>query len=201
MITSSTPFHEVKRFTQVYTEPALEPVTVDEVMDQANIDVHDQPELLQGYITAARIMVEKDVARSLMTQTIKLRMDEFPGFEIMLERPPVQSVSSITYVDTDGTTQTLSSSLYETDLSSEPARVRPAYGRVWPFTRYMSNAVTVTYVAGYSSAADVPQTAKLAIKLLASHWYRNREAVGQAGDEVAFAYTALINRLKWRDYA
>ncbi len=189
--------------TQVVTAPASEPVSVDDLMDLANIDVKDQPALLTGYITAARIMVDKDCERALMPQTLRLYMDAFPGYEVFLERPPVQSITSIVYYDTDGTSQTWSASNYDSDLVSEPCRINPAYGKVWPFTRYKSNAVAVTYVAGYADAASVPETAKLAIKMLAAHWYQNREttAAGQIPQEMALAYSSLVASLKWRDYA
>jgi uncharacterized phiE125 gp8 family phage protein len=79
-------------------------------------------------------------------------------------------------VDTDGTTQTLSTSRYQVDAKRRPGRMRPAYGYSWPATRPSTvNAVTVTFVAGYGPAASVPESVRQAIRLAVSTWNLNRE--------------------------
>ena len=61
---------------------------------------------------------------------------------------------------------------------SKPARIVEAFNQIWPNTRRVPNAVTVTYVAGYGTArTDVPGTIKSAMKLLMGHWFENREEV------------------------
>jgi hypothetical protein len=57
--------------------------------------------------------------------------------------------------------------------------------------------------AGYGAASAVPDDAKQAILLLASHWVENREAVlsGTISKEIELSYTALTDRLKWGNYA
>ena len=45
---------------------------------------------------------------------------------------------------------------------------------MYPSTYPVPNAVTVRFVAGYTS---VPAGIKAAMKLLIGHWYKNREAV------------------------
>jgi hypothetical protein len=49
----------------------------------------------------------------------------------------------------------------------------------------------------------VPDDAKQAMLLLASHWVENREAVltGTISKEIELSYTALTDRLKWGNYA
>ena len=42
------------------------------------------------------------------------------------------------------------------------------------------NAVTITFVAGYGAADQVPDEAKHAIKLILGHLYENREDVSTA---------------------
>jgi uncharacterized phiE125 gp8 family phage protein len=89
----------------------------------------------------------------------------------------VQSISALTYVDTGGTTTTLSTSNYVLDTYSLVARVYPAYSLIWPMTRDQRNAVSVRYVTGYGAAASVPPNILHAMKLLIAHWYESREAV------------------------
>jgi len=163
------------------TGPASEAVTLAEAKAHLRVDVPDDDTLIGDLIVAARELSEEYCRRAWITQTWKLVLDEFPTAEgglIRLERSPVQAISSITYVDPDGATQTLSSSLYQLDAVSEPGRLLPAYGQSWPSTRAVLNAVTVTFTCGHgANAAAVPTFAKLAMRHSIGHWYSNRESV------------------------
>jgi uncharacterized phiE125 gp8 family phage protein len=106
------------------------------------------------------------------------RADGTTGYEILLPRSPVQTVSAITYYDVTGTLQTLDSSLYIVDNISEPARVVPAPGTTWPGTQNRINAVQVVYTAGYgASGASVPSGIVHWILLTTGTFYENREMV------------------------
>jgi uncharacterized phiE125 gp8 family phage protein len=114
--------------------------------------------LLGRFIRTARQMAETATRRALITQTLDLYLDSFPFWEVTLPRPTLQSVTSITYVDDNGVTQTLDTSLYLVDTTTEPARITPAFGEVWPTTRWQTNAVRIRYAAGYgATAASVPE--------------------------------------------
>jgi len=166
------------RSFQITTAPSVEPVSVAEAKSHIRVDTSTEDTLIGDYIKVARSLGERLTRRSFITQTITLKLDQFSGGEIVLPRSPAQSVTSIQYVDTDGATQTWSSSLYDVDVSSEPARITPAYNEDFPDTRAESNAVTVTYVAGYGDAStDVPEELRLLIRLLVGHYFENREAV------------------------
>ena len=163
----------------VTTAPASEPITTAEAKSQLRIDSSDEDTLVDNYITVARQTLETLMRRAFITQTITLKYDSFPS-RIRLPRPPSASVTSITYVDTDGATQTWDSANYVLDSQVEPASIQPAYGVDYPNTRTQPNAVTVTYVAGYGSASDVPESIRLAIRLLVGSYYENREATSVA---------------------
>lgn len=158
------------------TTTAVNPVTAAEVRAQAGVPTQDDDSLIETYIAAATERAEAICGRALVTATYKLYLDKFPC-EIRLPKPPATSVTSIQYIDTGGNTQTLNTSLYTTDLKSEPARIVPAWGQVWPPTRCQPNAVTVTYVAGYSDAASVPAMIRLGIMQIAAHFYEHPEAI------------------------
>lgn len=161
----------------VVTAPTVEPLTVDEVQTWCKATEGAEAETLETLISEARRHVETLLGRALAAQTLAARFDRFPCWVITLERPPVTSITSLQYVDTDGATQTLDPSKYLADLHSEPARITPAYGQVWPSARCQMNAVTVTYVAGYATVAAVPGPIRRAIAMLVAHWFENREAV------------------------
>lgn len=74
--------------------------------------------------------------------------------------------------------QTLSPRLYQVDVKTDPGRIAPAYGQVWPQTRCETlNAVTIRFVCGYGLAAAVPKTIKQAMLLMIGHWFEHREEV------------------------
>ena len=106
-----------------------------------------------------------------------LRPDGKTGFEIILPMSPVQSVTSIKFIDTSGVQQTMLSTDYKVDNISEPARILPAYGTTWPSTRNEINAVEIIYQAGYGAASVVPEGIKSWIKIRAATLYENREGV------------------------
>lgn len=119
----------------------------------------DDP-LLTMLITSARVAAETITRRALVTQTWDLKLERFPGWEMTIPLPTLQSVTSISYVDTNGATQTMSAADYLVDSSGEPGRIAPAFGLVWPVTRWQMNAVTVRFVAGYGAASAIPSGIK-----------------------------------------
>lgn len=141
--------------------PTTEPISVADAKQHLRIVVNDEDTLIQSYIAAAREWVETFCNRTLVKTTWKYQADCFPwywngiddGYSLgfRLPRAPLISVSGITYVDENGTTQTLSSSYYDTDYNTEPGLVSLAYNQTWPSTRATRNAVAVTYLAGYGA--------------------------------------------------
>jgi uncharacterized phiE125 gp8 family phage protein len=166
----------------IVTEPGDEPVDLDTVKAHLRVDVDDENTLIVQLITAARQYAEAFTRRPLMPQTWDLKLDEFPYGCIVLPKPPVTAISSVSYVDQNGDTQTWSSSLYQTDLpagpAAMPARIEPIFGTAYPTAREVFNAVTVRFVCGYADAETVPAAIKAAMLLLIGDWYANRENFG-----------------------
>lgn len=132
---------------------------------------------LTALIASARRRIEERLSKALLTQTWVLRLDRFPAWEIGLPRPPLASISSIQYLDSAGATQTLDAAKYVVDTHGAVGRVVPAYGLSWPSTYPMPNAVTITYVAGWTSAAAVPADIRQALLMLIADLYANRETI------------------------
>ena len=161
------------------TAPTVEPLSLQEAKNQCHVVGNDHDAILEHLIVSARRVCEDRLSRQLITATWDLVMDEFPADQICLPLPPVQSVTSITYTDTAGSSATWDSSKYTFSASREPARIMPAYNENFPTdVREQPDAVTVRFVAGYGDAAtDVPDQIKHAMLLLISHWFENREDV------------------------
>ncbi len=165
---------------KLYAGPTDEPLTLTELKNQLRIDSNDEDTFLRSLITVARRLLERYTFRSFMTQTWQLNLDAFPSSDeecIRLPMGPVQSVTSVTYYDESGVQQTLSPSVYKTDIVSEPGRIYLAENESWP-TNVLDelNAVTIIYVAGYESADSVPSELKQAMLLMCGDLYLNRES-------------------------
>ena len=159
--------------------PSSEPVTLAELKAQCRVEHSAEDDLLTAYGIAARQQCESILERALITQTWARMLDCFPWSEIELGKPPVQAITSITYVDTSGATQTLSSSAYVLDpTGEEPGFVLPAYGYTWPTTLDTAGAVTITFTCGYGAAAAVPDAIKTWIRMRVATLYRFRESIG-----------------------
>jgi uncharacterized phiE125 gp8 family phage protein len=133
------------------------------------------------------------LGRALVTQSWR---QDFAGFGCLrLPLAPVSSITSVTYYDGDNAQQTLATSVYQllTDARGPLVDLKP--DQDWPATYTRPEAVSVTYVAGYGAAADVPAAIRAAILLLVGHWYENREAsvVGVSVAELPLAVDRLLN--------
>jgi hypothetical protein len=71
----------------------------------------------------------------------------------------------------------LDSSDYVVDLVCEPARLTPAFGRVWPAALPQIGSVVVNFETGYADAESVPQGIKAWIKLRVGALYAHREEI------------------------
>ena len=181
-------------------EPTIEPVTLEDFKVHARVDYDDQDAVIENQIKAARLFCEEYLQRSFITTTWALTMDAFPCHAIELQRANLIAVSSVTYVDTNGNTQTWDAANYRVDAYSEPPRIEPAYALTWPTTRDVSNAASITFTAGYgATAASVPQSIKQAILLLAAHWFENREPVniGNIVSPIPMTVESLLMTERW----
>lgn len=183
------------------TPPATEPLTYDDLSAHMRLDGDEERALVASLITAGRTYVEERChGLTLITTTYDLVVDEL-GDAITLPRRPVQSVTSVTYVDGNGDSQTLAADQYTVEDRGTVVRVVPAYGVTWPVARCQPDAVTVRFVAGYGAAADVPDLLKLAIKSWVAHHHGNREAVliGKQATALPHAFDAILSMFDRRE--
>lgn len=180
------------------TPPTAEPVSTADVRTFLKIDDDDTSAdtTINILIASAREYAEKYTGRSLMPRTWVAVADSFPGcwlppapfsayaygsrfslYEhhaddsvIKIGRGPVNSITSITYVDTNGATQTLDPSTYILDTSDLVQRVAPAFGSVWPVTRRQLGAVRITFKAGYALDTATTAEAQAAISATVRNW-------------------------------
>ena len=144
---------------QVITPATAEPLSLTEVKEFLRVDSSDEDATLNIMISAAREMCETYTRQILMTTTIDEVGDSFPAGNISLSRGPIQSITSVSYLDSAGATQTVASSDYTSDLISQPSRLDPVTSwptvPPWPGTKQRNSE---TAISKDSWAAKVPTT-------------------------------------------
>lgn len=186
----------------VITAPGSEPITVDQAKAQVRVTWSNEDSLFPGFIQTAREMCEEDLGIALIEQTLEMPLDHFPGhhhrlglervhlggyhnrchsredFEIRISRPPLQSVTSVTYFDSNGNPTIWDSSEYLVDIDEFPGRIVPKYGQWWPALVPLQpvNGVRIQYVAGWPDADSIPSRLKSGMLLIIGSLYKNREA-------------------------
>ena len=161
----------------ISVQPVVEPVSVEDFQVHSRITVANEPDYayLEGLLKAGRQEVESSAWCALITQSWEQYFDAFAD-PLVLDMQPVDSITSITYTDTDEATQTLATSYYELGEDNGKGIVRLKYGEEWPTTLGHPDVVKVTFKAGYGlKPEDVPGHLKSAIRIYAAHYYEHRE--------------------------
>lgn len=129
---------------------AAEPISLDTAKDHLRFELDNENELIRDLIRTATQHVEDYTRRDLVQKRYRLTSPYFPR-RFVLPRIPTRSISSIRYIDQSNVLQTLSPSLYQTQLHTmSRAIVEPAYSETWPTLRLDTlDAVQLEYTSGY----------------------------------------------------
>lgn len=161
------------------TPPALEPVSLDEARAFLRVEHHDDDDTIAALIASARIHVETQTRRALITQSWRIVADAWPGEGRFAVLPaPVQSVSAVRVYDESGAPQMVNLQAFVVDASASALTFAP-----WalPAPGRASAGIEIDVICGYGDAAlDVPEPLRQAVRELAAHWYENRGVVGAA---------------------
>jgi uncharacterized phiE125 gp8 family phage protein len=159
------------------TDPTSEPCTRSEAKAHIGLgSATDFDTMIDGMIVAARRHVEQYTRRALIRQKWRQYLDGFPC-EISLAPPTVQLIDQVQYKDSDGATQTVSSSVYELDVPRQV--VRTAYAQSWPSPRAHENSVWLDVWSGYFTTGSpmtnaVPADLKFAVLMLVEDLFEHR---------------------------
>ena len=184
---------------KVSTAPVLEPFTTAYVKTWLKIpsSVTVEDTLLADMIQNARVWAEQITNKALLTQTIEEYFDYWPcGGNISLSVSPVQSITSVSYMS-GGSYAVWTSTNYNTDLVSDPARVIKKQSSSLPtIDSYTTNAIKVIYVAGVTAATAIPKTIMQAMLQKIAFMYENREDIpgGASNRQRSADSLAMFNR-------
>lgn len=136
---------------------------------------------LSAALTDARQWAETVTGRQFLQADYQQVLACWPaGGVIEVPRPPLMSVTSIQYLDTSGTLQTMDADHYVVTAPSGPAcqagRISLAFGASWPDVLEQADAIRIAFRAGYGAAASsVPGPIVRAIRLAVGTFYEQRE--------------------------
>lgn len=141
----------------------------------------DDDIFLTGLLNSATNLCETLIEghRQFLTATYDLPVMQWWEGRLRFPRPPLGSVTSVKYFDTNGTEQTLATTYY---LTRAPWRqvgtIERAPDQTWPdYQDDRTFPITIRFSCGYGAAAAVPPEAKQAIMMAVESMYRNRGSV------------------------
>jgi len=128
---------------------------------------------IDDMIQAAQRIVENYLWETLMQTTWTLAQNCFER-EMELLHGTVSSVTSVKYIDADGTEQEVSSANYDLITLSVPAMVRLKDNVTFPLTDVRPDAIRIIYVAGETDNSNIGPEIVSAIKLIVGDLEANR---------------------------
>ena len=176
---------------EVLTSPTTLPVSVDELKLWLRLNDSAEDALLAELLGAAVDQFEADTRRPVLSTTYRQTLAKWPtrivtsnecghSIGLILGRGGVTSITAVKSIDpVDNSESDLTG--WRAELSLTPAKILldSVPSVPLPLMGYGRSVGYVTFVAGWPDAAAVPHRVKVAIKLLAAHWYKNREAYGE----------------------
>ena len=201
-----------RRTVSIITAPASLPVSVADCKAFLNVEGTADDALIEAFINAAADAVRQYCRRSLVAETLELRLDGFPRYNsdrtdrlgpgvhvvsvpfiegspnvIDLPFGPVASITSITTYARDNTGTVFSSANYGFDAG----RVYLYEGSSWPADLRRVDAVAIRYVSGTS---PIPSAIVQALKTHVAAMYECRE-----GCEMPAACKAMLGSYRRLD--
>lgn len=173
--------------------PTTTPVSLTEAKAHLRVDHDDQDELITAQIKAATAHFDGYtgiLGRALVTQTWR---QDFCRFADRLPLPvsPVISITSVVYYDAGNMQQTLDASAYDLFADARGAYLTLQHVQSWPGTYPRNNAASVTFIAGFGDAADIPEPIRQAILLIVQRLYDGADTeIDVAIDRVVHALIA-----------
>jgi uncharacterized phiE125 gp8 family phage protein len=190
----------------ITSAPSDELLPVEDAKRHLRVYSSDLDDEVASLVQASRDYCERFTQRTLRaTVTRTLKDCKWWCLDLRLPWPPLIAVSSVTYYDTSNVSQTLSSSNYHVETSSDGSgRLVWATSPTIPSLYDRPDAITVTFTTGYttieaSSANPLPPVALQAMKTkLEELWGAGTEGQTKAAKE---ATDRLLGLVDWTGYA
>lgn len=152
------------------------PLTLDGVKDYLQETESDNDALINQLIESATDWIERKINRCLMTTVFEQYLSVWPACNLVrIKWNPVQTLTSVKYVDANGDEQTISSSNYATWIRDEVMYISFNDDYTWPTTKTVPDAFKIRFTAGYNPPDRIPAPIKNALLLRIRKAYDNRQ--------------------------
>ncbi len=177
-------------------------VSLDEAKKHLRVSGASQDDEITLLIEASTEKLERDISRGIISATWQQAMSCFPSDSemIILMMGMNTAVSSITYVDTDGVTQTLDSALWSYSQGRSGIFTEDAEG--WPEVSQetKSDKVFINFTCGVVDSGCVPRLLKQAILLVTGRAYFDPAQENTLNTDNGKSYEMLVRKLLRSSY-
>lgn len=186
-------------YTAVTAETSIWPVSLEKLKVHLSWTGDDRDQDLNDKLRAAVELCEQATSRSYRhSKTVTQTYAEFPMCP-RFDYEPVLAISSLTYLPVSGAAVTIGSSNYRLIKSGRASsRLEWNDGYSFPDHAYRSDAIVLTYTAGYTDLATIPGFVTEAIKLLVGLMLADVDTRTKEQDERAIK--DLLSRHDWGWY-
>jgi uncharacterized phiE125 gp8 family phage protein len=162
--------------------PAIEPISLAEAKEFLRVEHAADDDVIAALIAGARVHVEAQTRRALITQSWRLVRDRWPDDGRIAVLPvPLRALAAARVYKLDGTTQALDTAGFVADLAAAPAVLAFASGAMPAPGRALAG-IELDIEVGYGdTAAEVPEDLRQAIRVLVAHWCENRGVIAAEG--------------------
>ena len=171
----------------VFTASTLDLFSIQELKDHLFYVEDENVSTVLSMSAGARDWCQQYVQSDFLTTTRRVRLNYFPN-SIQLDYGPFQSITEITYTDTDQVSQTLSTDVYK--LNEDTGVITRKYDQSWPDTLSDEDNISIKYVTGDTDSCLVPGGIKAGVKYLIKALYDNRDGIPE---EVEMSVKALLD--------
>lgn len=165
------------------TAPAVEPLTLAEAKVFLRVETNNDDDTIAALIAGARVHVEAQTRRALITQCRRLTLDAWPADGRLAILPALlQAVTAARVFDVANAMYAVDTSVFVLEKGASALIFVP-----WalPMPGRANAAIEIDVTVGYGDAAsNVPEPLRQAVRLLVAHWYENR-GLAAVGHEVA----------------
>ena len=186
------------------TSPQFLAVTLAEAKAHLRVAGSSQDDLLTRLIEGATEQLERDIERCLVQASWQQSQYGFPenGGPILLNMSKATAVSSITYIDDDGATQTLATDKYELDFGRNTVTCLDD-DNLWPetlVTQSKRDTVFVNFTCGVTSESQLPRLFKQAILLEVGRYYFDPAQENLVNSNDGKSYENIVKKLVRSSY-
>jgi uncharacterized phiE125 gp8 family phage protein len=174
--------------------PAVEPISLAEAKSYLRVEHADADAEILALIAGARVHIEAQTRRALITQTWRLVRDVWPADGRIAVLPaPLRELLAARVVMRDGNQQTIDLGRFTLDKAGAPA-ILAFDSAGMPLSDRPAAGIELDIEVGYGDApADVPEPLRQSMKSLVAHWYENRGiSSGVQAEALPFTVNALI---------